>query len=136
MPTCVGEFVSGLDDQLSAAEVIIAIKSIKNNKATGYDGIPGEFLKALLKSSEAIAACTALFNCIMNNCKYPKDWVISIIHPIYKNKGSRDNPDNYRGISLLSIVSKLYCKLIYRRIEAWVEKYAKLSNLQASLRRN
>ena len=45
-----------------------------------------------------------LFNLILKSGYIPEDWVIGIIVPIYKNKGSAVDPSNYRDISLLENV--------------------------------
>ena len=53
-------------------------------------------------------------NCylILKSGYIPEDWVIGIIVPIYKNKGSAVDPCNYRGISLLSCMCKLFTSVL------------------------
>lgn len=51
-----------------------------------------------------------LFNLVLQSGKVPEAWSVGIIVPIYKNKGDRDNPDNHRGITLLSCVGKIFTK--------------------------
>ena len=51
----------------------------------------------------------------------PVDWARGIIVPIYKD-GERKNVDNYRGITLLSAVGKLYTSILNSRISRWVER--------------
>ena len=46
--------------------------------------------------------------------------VLGIICPIYKNKCSIDEPDNYRGISLLSCTCKLFTACLYSRLSLYV----------------
>ena len=53
-------------------------------------------------------AITQLFNMALNTGIVPTDWCIGLICSIYKNKGQRNDPDNYRGITLLSCISKLF----------------------------
>ena len=57
-----------------------------------------------------------LFNCILDNNLTVQDWTIGIITAIYKNKGSRSDPENYRGISLLSCLSKLFTAILHNRL--------------------
>ena len=52
----------------------------------------------------------------------PADWCQSVIRPIYKNKGDIDDPNNYRGISLLSCFGKLFTSCLYRRLTIFIEK--------------
>jgi len=50
----------------------------------------------------------------------PEEWRTAIVIPIHK-KGDRDNPDNYRGISLLNTRYKIYSKIIAKRLTAIAE---------------
>ena len=52
----------------------------------------------------------------------PADWCQSVIRPIYKNKGDIDDPNNYRGISLLSCFGKLFTSCLNRRLTIFIEK--------------
>lgn len=49
---------------------------------------------------------------ILNSGKRPSKWCEGIILPIYKNKGDVKNPENYRPITLLSCVSKLFTSVL------------------------
>ena len=66
---------------------------------------------------------------------YPSEWAKAIIQPIHK-KGDTTNPDNYRGISLLSCVSKLYTSVINSRLTQWAEDNDVLSEAQAGFRKD
>ena len=52
---------------------------------------------------------------------FPSDWCKSVIIPLFK-KGDDKIPDNYRGISLLSIVSKVFTAVLNKRLYTWAEK--------------
>ena len=52
----------------------------------------------------------------------PADWCQSVIRSIYKNKGDIDDPNNYRGISLLSCFGKLFTSCLNRRLTIFIEK--------------
>jgi hypothetical protein len=69
------------------------ILSMKNNKATGCDGIPAEARKILTK----------LFNMISSKRDFPKECKTAQIQPICKGKGNPRQPGDYRGISLLPV---------------------------------
>ena len=73
---------------------------------------------------------TQLFNKLYNASLFPAVWSKSVIVPIFK-KGDDDNPDNYRGISLLSIVSKVFTAILNKRLKRKI-KLAK--NRQGSVR--
>ena len=59
---------------------------------------------------------TKLFNLIFFSGKTPNEWSIGIIKPIYKQKGSCDDPNNYRGITILSCFGKLFTSVINSRL--------------------
>ena len=65
----------------------------------------------------------ALFNGMLTSGHFPDGWCNAIIHPIHK-KGSWTDQGNYRGISLLSSVSKVFTKLVtdYRNGEMMKKK--------------
>jgi hypothetical protein len=58
-----------------------------------------------------------LFYLILSTGTVPTDWTLGVIKPLYKNKGSRGDSDNYRGITLLSYLGKLFTSLINHRLE-------------------
>ena len=51
----------------------------------------------------------------------PTEWCLGIIHPLFKNKGSVSDPDNYRGIILLSCTEKLFTACLNCRLSCYVE---------------
>ena len=57
-----------------------------------------------------------LFNCILEKNITIDEWTVGIITAIYKNKGSRADPENYRGISLLSCLGKFFTGILYNRL--------------------
>ena len=63
-----------------------------------------------------LSKITKLFNLILDSGYYPETWNHGHIHSIYKN-GSKKDPSNYREITLLSSLGKLFSSLIRNRIE-------------------
>ena len=57
-----------------------------------------------------------------------------MIQPIYKNKGPRNDPDNYRGISLLSCVAKLFTACVNSRLSLFLEENDLIKENQAGFR--
>ena len=123
-----------LDDAITRSEINKAINSLKNNKAPGYDGLPGEIFKAAIKLDMFSEILENIFNHLFNNGRYPECWSTAVIHPIYKGKGSTNMPDNYRGVALLPCMGKIYCKILYDRMKDWGEKFGKISKFQAGFR--
>ena len=111
-------------------EVECAIKSLKTGKAAGIDSIHAEMLKAdLLTSTEVL---TGLFQSIWNAEKIPYDWTKGLIVKIPK-KGNLQKCDSWRGITLLSIPSKVFCRVILDRISVAID--TKLREEQAGFRK-
>jgi len=100
-------------------EVRQAANKLKSNKASGIDHIINEFLKN--SPMEMFQVLTGLFNLVLMTGMIPEDWSIGIIKPIYKKKGSADDPDNYRGITLLSCIGKLFTALLNERLTKHLE---------------
>ena len=79
-------------------------------------------------------ALVGLFNLVLSTGQIPEEWSIGIIVPIYKNKGEMSNPDNYRGITLLSCVGKLFTSLLNHRLCIFLDDYGVLGEEQAGFR--
>ena len=63
-----------------------------------------------------------LFNkCLQKSC-FPDCWRISSVVPVFKNVGERSRTKNYRPVSLLSVVSKVFEKLVNNRIVNHLKK--------------
>ena len=89
--------------------VLKALKSIKVNKSSGPDDLHPRLLVEL---ADIIALpVTILFNATLKD-ELPKDWKMAFVTGIFKKKGSRHLPENYRPISLTSILCKTMEKFI------------------------
>lgn len=76
-----------------------------------------------------------LFNKILDSGKYPANWCEAILCQLHK-KGPTNNVDNFRGISLLSVVSKIFTKVINQRFVKWANETIKEHEEQAGYRKN
>ena len=70
-----------------------------------------------------------LFNEIYGTGIYPAQWSSGIIVPTYM-KGNRENPSNYRGFTLTSVMSKLFTHMLNQIINVWSEESGILSLAQ------
>lgn len=95
-------------------ETQAAVKQLKSGKAAGVCGIAAELLKgggeAVILSLHAVL-CSA-----WNTGVIPTDWKKGIIVPIWKGKGDRQDCNNYRGVTLLSVPGKVLARVILGRI--------------------
>lgn len=119
--------------QITITEVENALKDLKYGKAGGCDGVGPEFF-CNFTPTLVIFLCT-LFNSILDTGVYPKQWCQSLIFPLHK-QGDTNNPNNYRGISLLNIISKLFSSILNKRLSLWAEKNGLIPQCQAGFRKN
>ena len=107
-----------LSEPLTVAEIIRALGLLLKGKVPG-DGISVELLQ--LEGSTIVETMKKLADQIWKQESVPANWWKQLVVPIFKNKGSRGQCDNYYGISLLSAASEVIGKVILTRIERVVE---------------
>lgn len=129
--TTQGVFTRNMDEPFSLNEVQKVLLKAKIRKAEGPDGIPYE----VLKNQASITVLTSLFNKCYLSGRVPSLWTTSYIKPIPKNTQSdQRNPTNYRGISLLCCIGKLYSSLINKRLLDYLERHNMLVDEQNGFR--
>ena len=74
----------------------------------------------------------SLYNISLNEGYVPDDWKIAKITPIYKGKGSKLDPSNYRPISVISHISKVIERFINKQCLTYLESYNLLSVQQSA----
>jgi hypothetical protein len=96
-----------------------AIRQLKNGKSRGVDNIPPEVIKAM--DNISANALHHLINRIWNEEQIPDDWRKGLLVKLPK-KRDLSLCNNWRGITLLSIPSKILCSVILQRIKTEVDK--------------
>ena len=91
---------------ISSAFVFHALDSLPDK--TGLDVI--NHSNALLKAAAPVISdiLRDIFNKSIHSAIFPKDWKKALVTPIYKGKGSKCEPTNYRPISITSTISKIF----------------------------
>ena len=103
-----------LDQVPTFDEVVKAKNSLKNNKAAGPDGLPGEIFKY---GGYAVTRCLYEFILEVWDAEIlPQIWINPDIVTIYKKKGDKSDCSNYRGISLLSVAGKILARILLTRL--------------------
>ena len=74
-----------------------------------------------------------LFNFVLNCGIFPDAWSDGLLVPLHK-KGNVNVPDNYRGITLLSVLGKLFTRVLNNRLMNWAESYGVLVEAQNGFR--
>lgn len=109
-----------LDTEPTLEDLSKAINELASGKAPGEDGIPPKIIKcgtpALL---EFLHDLLCLF---WREGMVPHDRRNVKIITLYKNKGDRRDCNNYWGISLLSVVSKLFAKVVLKRLQVLADR--------------
>ena len=108
-----GTVLPGLNHAIEKDEVIRIIQNSKNKKSVGLDNLPNE----VFKNEASINVLTKFFNRLFETSLIPSVWRKAVLKPI--PKGSTCDPRiplEYRGISLVSTVYKLYSSLLNRRL--------------------
>ena len=104
----------GIHSGFTRKEFDTVIKNLKNAKSAGSDSISNEMLK-----NSPVIILDLLFRfvniCILKSL-VPQSWCFELLNPIHK-EGSKNDPNNYRGICISSALLKLLCCLINNRIQ-------------------
>ena len=116
-----------LDSEITNNELRNAIFHQKNNKSPGVDNLIAETFKI---SYDIISPfLLKLYNRLFLNGEYPHAWGEGIIVPIFKG-GGKDDAQNYRGITLINILSKIYSQILLNRLTKWSDRENKISSNQ------
>ena len=108
------------------------VMNLDFSKTSGPDCIP----VVVLKNCEPELSCilAELFSkCLEESC-VPDCWKVSSVVPVFKNVGKRSTAKNYRPVSLLSVISKVFEKLVNNRIVDHLEKCGLFSDFQYGFR--
>ena len=106
-----------LDSEPSVEELSKAIDSLASGKAPGNDGIPPDLIKHC-KATLLIPLHEVFCQCWQEGA-VPQGMGDSKIITLYKNKSERNDCNNYRGISLLSIVGKVLLGPYWYASRSW-----------------
>ncbi|XP_045460954.1 uncharacterized protein LOC123671253 [Harmonia axyridis] len=111
-------------------EIKLALRKTKNNKAPGEDCVVADAVK--IGGHCLLRKIARLFNLCLFNSTIPEKWYNAIVILIHK-KGDSAELENYRPISLLSHLYKLFSRIITKRLENKLDFYQPIE--QAGFRR-
>ena len=125
---CEGNTLEHLRQLFLTPEMIAKkIKKMKDNKSPGVDGIPLKLLKEIVEQISTPLA--QFFNLSPEEGIVPSEWKDANITPLFK-KGSRNKPNNYRPVSLTSVVCKLLETLIRDHMMEFLVKHKLINTSQ------
>lgn len=108
-------------------EVADAIGDLKDKKSTGIDGLQTEILKSL--SGHIVQPLKYIINKCFEKGIWPEAFKRSVVVPIYK-KGDPTVVTNYRPISLITNLSKVFERILQRNLTSFIQKYDLISARQ------
>ena len=122
-----------LDAPISVIEIMNTIKSFKRNKSQDLENNVTDFF---IECNDFISPYLCIiYNEIFNSGSYPEAWSKGIDIPIFK-KGNKHDPANYRAITLVNIMSKIFSLCLRNRIDKWCENENVFSESQFGFRDN
>src|SRR5678815_3019926 len=106
-------------DDVNTKEIMGRVRKLKNGKSASIDEITGEMIKN--GGEMVIDWIWKLCNKSIMEGIVSRDWRRAVIVPLYKGKGDKGNCRNYIGISLLSVVGKIYAFILVERVRRVTE---------------
>lgn len=122
-----------LDGTISIEEINHQLKLLKNGKACGPDLILNEMLKQ--GGTHILPSLQKIFNSVLKSGSFPTAWSSDHLTVLHK-KGSRKDPNNYRGISLSSCLGKLFTRILNARLSGHLEDNNVIPPEQGGFRKN
>ena len=126
----VDEQVSECSSVSKACEDSVLDREIEREEIVGSDGLVGELLK--YGGSGMIDLLQKLFAVVWQEEFVLPQWREGLIVNLFK--GDKEDPGNYRGITLLSVVGKVFCKVLNNRLVQHFDKGGVLHEGQAGFR--
>ena len=130
------EYVKGINNSFEfrptdTGQVLKLLNKLNKSKRAGLDKL----------SSRLIRECTDLisphisiiFNCCLTTGTFPDDWKLAKVTPIFK-QGDRSDMNNYRPISVISAVAKVFERIVYNQLSSYLSEKNILSQCQSGFR--
>ena len=105
---------------INVREIQEAINKLKYGKASGVDCISTDLLKVCAGNRHMLVSLAVIFSQCLRESRNPADWQIALVKTLFK-KGDRHSWKNYRLISLLSVVGKLYESVLANRLSCLLD---------------
>lgn len=105
---------------LLETEVQYLLYTTKTKTAVGHDELSGYLLKSL--ASEIAPNVTKIFNTSLSQGIFPTSWKKANVSAIWKGKGTKSDPANYRPISVLPVIARLFERISAKQLYEYCEK--------------
>jgi hypothetical protein len=114
-------------------EVEKIITNLKSKPSCGIDELPSTLIKAC--AEELTPPLTYIINQSFTEGVFPDLLKVALIKPVHK-KNDKSDPNNYRPIALLPVISKIYEKAMCSRLYSFCEKFEIFDDAQNGFRKN
>jgi len=115
-----------LDTDFNLEELLQCTKCLKMGKFPGIDDVMNEYI--ITYQNVFAPILLRLFNAMLGTGYFPKLWARGMIVSV--KKGDVNDTNNYRGITLISLVAKLFTSLLNNRLLQWSSRYNVVSDAQ------
>ena len=109
-------YIPSLDDDINTDEITAAQKRLKEDKATA-DGWVKKMVTNL--PMKLLLVLQVIYNTILKHHLFPTSWRTTVVNEIFKLKGSSEESRNYRAISLVHLLAKLFDFILLSRFTRW-----------------
>ena len=116
---------------IHAEQIKEAIGKLKTSKSFGDDGISSYFLKLAMPFIED--SLVYIFNTSLETSRFPDPWKIARVSPIFID-GDKTEESNYRPISVLPVVSRLFEKLVFSQLYQYLNDNCFINSNQSGFR--
>ena len=119
-------------EEITSAHIYSLLSKLCKSKATGLDSISAKLLR---ECPDLIAeSLTLIFNQSLLTGIFPDEWKSARVTPLYKNSGKRNDPTNYRPISVIPVVAKVFERVVYDQLYHHLTENRILSRYQSGFR--
>ena len=109
-------------------ELHAALRQMSLGKAAGEDGVTAELLKFGGPNlwEQVVKVCREQWLLLTEaapgeEVSWPAEWCIGLVVPLWKRKGNKKDKNTWRGITLLSVGSKLLARVVATRLRSWFD---------------
>ena len=119
--------------EFSSDEFFKALRSLRSSSAAGFVAIETRVLKEC--AFELKYCLRDLLNLCLSTGSVPDEWKVAFLTPFYEGKSSKSSLDNYRPISILSPISKIFESFLSTQIRHFFESNLIFSPSQYGFRK-
>ena len=114
-----GNQASFTSQAITPEQVDKIIRDLKNSKASGMDNLDTYILKLTRKT--IVPSVCHILNLSLQTNKFPTKWKLAKVVPLYKGKGSKLDPKNYRPVAILPILSKVLERAMFQQLVTYMD---------------